>query len=196
MSGKPKAAARPKLACEISADRVLAGRISDKGDMVEMYSGRELPVGSLVPDLIESNLRQRNDVARCVREALSAVGGRTHDVVAVLPDAAVRVVLLDFDALPANHQEAESVVRFRMRKSLPFDVDKAKVSYHAQTSGEGVRVVAAVALASIVEEYEQAFQERGYCLTLDAGGLGCGGCAPSDSGDQSRCPDHQHCDPG
>jgi type IV pilus assembly protein PilM len=162
MSSKPKPGARPKLACEISADRVLAGRVSDKGDMVEMYSGRELPVGSLVPDLIEANLRQRNDVARSVREALSAVGGRTRDVVAVLPDAAVRVVLLDFDALPANRQEAESVVRFRMRKSLPFDIDKAKVSYHVQTSSEGVRVVAAVALSSVVEEYERAFEEAGY----------------------------------
>jgi type IV pilus assembly protein PilM len=162
MSSKAKKGARPKLACEISADRVLAGRVSDKGDTVEIYSGCELPVGSMVPDLIESNLRQRNDVSRAVREALSAVGGRGRDVVAVLPDAAVRVVLLDFDALPANQQEAESVVRFRMRKSLPFDVDKAKVSYHAQTSGEGVKVVAAVALSSIVEEYEAAFLDAGY----------------------------------
>ncbi len=27
---------KPKLACEIAADRVLAGRISERGDMVEM----------------------------------------------------------------------------------------------------------------------------------------------------------------
>ena len=46
----------------------------------------------------------------------------------------MRVVLLDFDTLPSNPAEAEGVVRFRLKKSLPFDVDKAKVSYHAQTA--------------------------------------------------------------
>jgi type IV pilus assembly protein PilM len=83
-------------------------------------------------------------------------------VIAVLPDAAVRVVLLDFDTLPANSEEAEGVVRFRLKKSLPFDMDKAKLSYHAQPSNNGVRVIAAVALTSVIEDYESAFREAGY----------------------------------
>jgi type IV pilus assembly protein PilM len=49
-----------------------------------------------------------------------------------------------------------------MKKSLPFDVDKARVSYHAQKSADGVRVVAAVALTSVVEDYEAAFREAGF----------------------------------
>jgi type IV pilus assembly protein PilM len=53
-------------------------------------------------------------------------------------------------------------VRFRLRKSLPFDVDKAKVSYQAETAGAGVRVVAAVALQNVVEDYEAAFREAGF----------------------------------
>jgi type IV pilus assembly protein PilM len=53
-------------------------------------------------------------------------------------------------------------VRFRLKKSLPFDVEKAKVSYHAQKFADGVRVVAAVALASVMEDYETAFQQAGF----------------------------------
>jgi type IV pilus assembly protein PilM len=83
-------------------------------------------------------------------------------VIAVLPDAAVRVVLLDFEALPSKRDEVEGVVRFRLKKSLPFDVDKAKVSYHVQPSSTGVRVIAAVALANVVEDYEAAFRQAGY----------------------------------
>ena len=90
------------------------------------------------------------------------MAGRSHDVIAVVPDAAVRVVLLEFDTLPSDSEEAASVVRFRMKKSLPFDVDKARVSYHAQKSNDGVRVVAAVALASVVEDYEAAFHDAGF----------------------------------
>ena len=154
--------ARPKLACEIAPDRVIAARAADSGQVLELCSTSELAPGCVVPDLTENNLRERNSVVSALREALGSLGGRSHDVVAVLPDAAVRVVLLDFETLPAKREEAESVVRFRLRKSLPFDVDKAKVSYQAQTSPAGMRVVAAVALNSVVEDYEAAFVEAGF----------------------------------
>jgi type IV pilus assembly protein PilM len=111
---------------------------------------------------VEGNLRQREAVSEAVHETLSSVAGRTHDVIAVVPDAAVRVVLLEFDTLPADAEEASGVVRFRMKKSLPFDVDKARVSYHAQKTSEGVRVVAAVALASVLEDYETAVRNAGF----------------------------------
>jgi type IV pilus assembly protein PilM len=153
---------KPKLACEIAADRVLAGRVSERGDVIEVCAAGELSPGSLVPDLIESNLRNREHVAGAIRETMGIVSGRSRDVIAVLPDTAVRVALLDFETLPTNRQEAEGVVRFRLKKSLPFDVDKAAVSYHTQTSGTGVRVIAAVALTSIIEDYESAFRDAGY----------------------------------
>ena len=141
---------KPRLACEIAADRVLAGRVSDNGAMVEMCASRELAPGSVVPDMIEANLRDRNSVYQTIRDTLASVGGRSRDVIAVLPDAAVRVALLDFDALPAKPDEAEAVVRFRLKKSLPFDVDKAKVSYHAQITGKGVRVAVDVTGSNFV----------------------------------------------
>jgi type IV pilus assembly protein PilM len=154
--------ARPKLACEIAADRVLVGRLAEDRHSLEACGARELAPGSVIPDLVESNLRQREAVGNAIRETLSSVAGRTHDVIAIVPDAAVRVVLLEFDTLPSDSEEAVSVVRFRMKKSLPFDVDKARVSYHAQKTGAGIHVVAAVALASVVEEYENVFREAGY----------------------------------
>jgi len=162
MSGTFKSNPKPKLACEIAADRVLAGRVSERGDLVEMCAASELKPGSVVPDLLEANLRERSSVFNTIHETLGQVSGRGRDVIAVLPDAAVRVMLLDFETLPANRQEAESIVRFRLKKSLPFDVDKAKVSYHSQPSTNGVRVVAAVALTSVLEDYESVFREAGY----------------------------------
>jgi type IV pilus assembly protein PilM len=154
--------AKPKLACEISADRVLGGRLGESGRSLEACAARELTPGCVVPDLVEGNLRQREAVKAAVESTLDSVAGRTHDVIAVVPDAAVRVVLLEFDTLPSDSEEAAGVVRFRLKKSLPFDVDKARVSYHAQKSKDGVRVVAAIALASVVEDYEAAIRDAGY----------------------------------
>src|SRR5579859_2939492 len=154
--------AKPKLACEIAADRVIAARAADSRQVLELCSTSELAPGCVVPDLTEGNLRQPDAVVSALREVLGNVGSRSREVTAVLPDAAVRVALLDFETLPPNHEEAESVVRFRLRKSLPFDVDKAKVSYQAQTTNGTVRVVAAVALNSVVQEYEAVIREAGF----------------------------------
>jgi type IV pilus assembly protein PilM len=160
--GSGSNSAKPKLACEIAADRVLVGRLADDGRSLAACAALELAPGSVVPDLVEGNLRQGDAVKAVLEEALRSVAGRSHDLIAVVPDAAVRVVLLEFDTLPADSEEATSVVRFRLKKSLPFDVDKARVSYHAQKTKEGVRVVAAVAVASVVEDYEAAFRHAGF----------------------------------
>ena len=154
--------AKPKLACEIAADRVLAGRLTEKGDGLEASAARELAPGSVIPDLVENNLRQRDAVRAGIEGALGGVAGRSKDVIAIVPDAAVRVMLVEFDTLPSDDEEALGVVRFRLKKSLPFDVDKAKVSYHAQKIKDEVRVVAAVAMASVIEDYEAAFREAGF----------------------------------
>ncbi len=158
MSNNP----RPKLACEIAADRVLAGRLSEQSLALEATAIRELSPGCVVPDLVEGNLRDREKVCAGIAEALGSVALRSKDVIAVVPDAAVRVMLVDFDSLPSDSEDALGVVRFRLKKSLPFDVDKAKISYHAQKINNEVRVVAAVAMTSVIEDYESAFREAGY----------------------------------
>jgi type IV pilus assembly protein PilM len=160
MIRKPNSVSKPKVACEISSERVLAGRVSDSS-VVECV-GHDLAAGVLAPDLTEANMRDRNAVYRALHDALDSVSGRSTDVIAVLPDAAVRVVLLDFETLPAKRDEAEAVIRFRLKKSLPFDLDKARVSYHSEPALTGIRVVAVVALTSVIEEYESLFREAGY----------------------------------
>jgi type IV pilus assembly protein PilM len=153
---------KPRIACEIAADRVLAGRVSDAAPTVEACSSQELSPGVVVPDMMEANLKQRDALSRALRSSLESVGGRSRDVIAILPDASSRVAWLDFDTLPSGREEAEGVVRFRLKKSLPFNIDEAKVSYHAHTANGGVRVVAAVALTSVIQEYESLFRELGY----------------------------------
>src|ERR1700678_3396878 len=81
----------------------------------------------------------------------------------VVPDAAVRVLLLDFDTLPAKPAEALPVVRFRLKKLLPFDADDAAVSYQVMASSRGVIQVLAVAMPREVQtDYESVVREAGF----------------------------------
>ena len=50
----------------------------------------------------------------------------------ILPDYCARVAVLDFDTFPSDPAEQLALVRFRIKKSVPFDVDSAIVSYVEQ----------------------------------------------------------------
>lgn len=154
--------AKPRLACEVTAERVIAARRSDDGHTVASVNQRTLPAGAVTPGMGLANLVMPETVEEAIADTLAAVGGRGKDVIAILPDASVRLVLLEFDLLPGNTQEATALVRFRLKKSVPFDVERAAVSFDARRGPAGVRVVAAAAPAHIVQEYEAAFRAAGY----------------------------------
>ena len=143
-------------------DRVIAARASDRLSRLDMFTSRQLPPGTLAPGLSGPNVLNAEALRTAVSGALGAVSGNLRDVIVIIPDAAIRVLLLDFEALPSKLQEIEPVIRFRLKKSLPFDVDEAAVSYEVKRAADGVRVVAAVSPRAIIQEYESAFRDVGY----------------------------------
>ena len=161
MPGIRKSTARPHLACEVASDRVIAARSSGTG-RIEQCASHSLPAGAVVPNLGNVNVLDGQVLRLAISDALAAVHDRSRDVIAVLPDAAVRVVMLDFDTLPDKQADAEGVVRFRLKKSLPFNVDQAALSYEVQNMNGHVKVLAAVSPQQLLEEYESAFRDAGY----------------------------------
>ncbi len=122
-----------------------------------------LPPGVLSVSALKDNVLNAEQLAAQVRVLAGARESRKHhDAVLILPDGAVRVLVLDFDAFPSDPAEQLSLVRFRIKKGLPFDLDSAALSYAAQPSnGKRVDVVAAVAPLEIVARYEAAFRAGG-----------------------------------
>jgi type IV pilus assembly protein PilM len=151
----------PRIACEITSDGVAAARADDKYGAIAGIHNVKLAAGVLAPALTTENVQDADALTEAIAKALSSVGGRGQEVIAVLPDSAVRTTVLDFDSLPEKRQEAETAVRFRLRKSLPFDIDKAAVSFDAQKTAKGLRVAASIVMQSVLEEYESAFRAAG-----------------------------------
>lgn len=153
---------RPRMACEITSERVVAARSAEGAHALEAAAAAVLPAGSLTPGLQQANIGVREALVTALREALSAVAGRSRDICLIIPDSTTRVLLLDFDTLPPKPQEADAVVRFRLKKSLPFDVDDCAVSFDRQGTSDPVRMVAAVTPRSVLEEYESMVRDAGY----------------------------------
>jgi type IV pilus assembly protein PilM len=153
---------RPPAAVEITPEGVLAAALPAAGGS-PTYAFQPLPAGALVPGIGEPNLRNAAAVSDAIRSTLGQVSARTRAVTLVLPDTVVRVFVLDFDALPAKPLEAFPVLRFRLRKMVPFDVEHAGLSYQVLTENRSeTKVLAAVLPGPVLAEYEAAVRSAGY----------------------------------
>ena len=153
---------KPRLACEITSQHVIAARAKSDATALEVHTIRRLDHDLVRPSLSAGNVSNPSALGHVISGALAAVGGRKRDIVAVIPDAAVRVLLLDFDTLPEKRVEAEPIIRFRLRKSVPFDADHAALSFQTYRKQGAVKVLAAVMPKEVLQEYETAFRNAGY----------------------------------
>ncbi len=154
---------RPRLACELRPEGVVAARAEDGASLPSEVAHASLPPGVLVPGLHAGNLHGRAAVVAALKNALERVTGNARQTTLIVPDAATRVLLLDFDTLPTKMAEALPIVRFRLKKMLPFEADDAAVSYQVMSSSRGMIKVLAVAMPrEVIEEYESAVREAGF----------------------------------
>ncbi len=150
------------FACEITPTEVIGARAAATlAGGVEQVSVRPLPAAALVPSLLTENILQREAVKEAVHGVLEAVSAETSELSVIVPDTACRIALLDFDTLPERKEEANAVARFRLKKALPFDAEKAAISYQTVRDARGVKLVAAVMLDSVLSDYESLFRELG-----------------------------------
>jgi type IV pilus assembly protein PilM len=106
----------------------------------------------------------REALARSVPKAK-----RSAAAALVIPDYAVRMAIVDFEEFPAGDAERMALLRFRLRKTVPFPIDEAKLSYVVQVEQPDHIEVLAVAIARpILEEYESILTLAGYRVGLVA----------------------------
>jgi type IV pilus assembly protein PilM len=162
-------ALRPRLACEITPAGVLAARpgsvaeIGQAQDVVTHFA--PLRMGVLVPSLKAPAMTDRAAVSAALGQALEPIAERSKKVTVIVPDAAVRVLLLDFDTLPAKTADVLPILRFRLKKLVHFDVEDAAISWQVlPKNGDEMllRTVVAVMPAAVRAEYEDAVREAGY----------------------------------
>ncbi|MGO9097094.1 MAG: hypothetical protein ACLQGV_17960 [Bryobacteraceae bacterium] len=113
---------------------------------------------------VRDNVLRMEALSARVQALAGPPGKKRQRTVVILPDFCVRVVVLDFDAFPNEPEQQLSLVRFRLRKSLPFDVESAGLSYYPQpngTPGKRRDVVVAVAPMEILARYEAPFRAAG-----------------------------------
>jgi type IV pilus assembly protein PilM len=152
----------PPLVVEIAGEHVAAARWGKRLGQLDDVVVESLPLGAVMPSTVETNITQPEVVRSALRRVFTRIPDRGAPIALLVPDLVVRVFILPFDNLPRNAEEALPLLRWRLKKSVPFDVDETVVSWNRQDGRDGnLEVVIAVARQPIVREYEQIVESLG-----------------------------------
>jgi type IV pilus assembly protein PilM len=152
----------PAVVLEIAATHVAAARWGRAMGHLVSFAAERLPEGAVVPSATQPNIANAEAVQSAICGVLTRVPAQGQSVALLVPDPAIRVFILPFDTFPRRAEEAQPLLRWRLKKSLPFDTEEAVISWRRQTSKEGKpEIVVAVARQKIIREYESALEEQG-----------------------------------
>ena len=148
----------PVSVCEIAGDHVSAARWSGTGGL-DVAAVEALEPGVVHPSPVDANVANPAELAATVQRVLDRAGVRGQMMALLIPDPAVRVFILPFENLPRRPEEYLPLLRWRLKKSVPFDVDDTVISSMRQTGrGGSLEVITAITRKSIIREYEAALE--------------------------------------
>jgi type IV pilus assembly protein PilM len=151
----------PAVGLEIATNRVTAVSIGrSSGGTVSDFATEPLPAGAVVPSLTGDNIADRSAVARAVARVLEQIG-KPRRVALVVPDATAKVSMVRFENVPARLQDLSQMVRWQVRKAVPFPIENAQVGFAPANDVEtgGREFVVVVMRRDVVERYEAVVQD-------------------------------------
>jgi hypothetical protein len=149
------------LVIEVAPDRVAAARWSRKGSL-DGYAVESLPAGAVVPSAVDANIVNGAAVKAAVADVCERLRSRDEDVAMILPDTVIRVFVQHFEDFPRSAAEAVPMLRWKLKKSVPFEAEETLISFMRQAPREaGLDVVTALARLRIIREYESLVEGIG-----------------------------------
>ncbi len=155
----------PEAAIEIAADAVSGAVIGTRSGrpLVQACAMQAFPAGTVAPSLTGRNIGDRQTVVTALQAVISRLGGRPTRVALIVPDVVTRVSLVKFDQIPGRREDLDQLMRWQLKKSAPFPLEEASLTYVVgAASPEGGReYLVALARREAIREYESVCEEAG-----------------------------------
>jgi hypothetical protein len=149
---------QPEWACEFTSRHIIIAGVDARRRRVQGKAAGEVPDDALEPGLANVNIHNRDRLRAALRDTLRAASFKGSEIALVLPDEAARISLVNAEALPKTLQEQQTFLRWKLKKTVPFDVDTAQIAFRViGARGErngGYDIVVALSPRSIIQEYE------------------------------------------
>jgi type IV pilus assembly protein PilM len=158
------ASSAPDVAIEIAADAVSVAALGARGAeaVVQAYGTAPVPPGAIVAGLSGVNIVDRPAVTAALHAACAQAGQRPRRAALAIPDLAARVALVRFEQLPKRREDLDQLIRWQVRKSLPFPVEEACVTHSPGVlAGRGGEFITVAARRDVIREYEGVCDDAG-----------------------------------
>jgi Tfp pilus assembly PilM family ATPase len=158
----------PHVAIEIgegyaSAVRLQRGR--SRPSIAEWFR-IDFPARPAEPEDIGGALLLDDDLRIRLRDLAEKLG-RVRRLSLVLPDAAVRTFFLELENPSATGKELHDMVRFKLSRLVPINLDGAALAYQRLQTGSGaVNFLALLTSRRMISGFEDFFRARGTHLGL------------------------------
>ncbi len=160
----------PPLAVEVGEGclhMVYLERTKDKEKklLLRRYARVDLPEGALQTRFAERNVLQPAAVGRALLDVLQRESIEAREISIVLPDHLARTSLLHMGERPGRREEVLEVIRWKLRKAVPFKVEDAHIDYQMFSSpsdGGSHLCQAVLMLRSVVASYEDLMTDLGF----------------------------------
>jgi type IV pilus assembly protein PilM len=156
---------RQSLGLEISRDglkmAVLGGK--RKAPKLISFSSNGFPEETMQFSFKELNIINPALFVRTVHENHIKLLTSTSRVSLSLPDSIGRVMILDLETRFKSRQEGADIIRWKLKKSFPLDIDSIHIDYQVLRESEsgGLMTLVSVITKEIINQYEDLLVEAG-----------------------------------
>jgi len=155
----------PPVAVEIDRGHVTLVRVATKRrgrPVLEAFRIQSAPEHAQGATMFRPNLGSADALTRQLRELFATSGTKPGRVSVILPDNLAKVSIVTLPERPATRKALREMLRFKLRRSVPFRLEDAAISSYAIPGpGPEVHLLVAVMMRSVVEQYEAAFEAAG-----------------------------------
>ena len=157
-------AAVPPVAVEIGLQDVVLARVrrGRRSAILEALESRPLTAPSAEGGSSDEADLPAADVSALLRELFAASRTRPGKLSLVLPDNLAKVSVLPLPERPTSARQLAEMVRFKMRRSVPFRLDDAAIAHQLLPDDGGeAAVLVAVMQRSVLGPYERMLGDLG-----------------------------------
>jgi type IV pilus assembly protein PilM len=150
----------PAYAFEVSSQGIAWASAKEAGSQAQFtfFNGALLDISPA-----KDNVLHPEAFAHFVAGLVPPNGSRRRDAALILPDYSTRIALVDFESFPTDKAEQLALVRFRLKKTVPFEIESAAISFQTrQLTAKKTEALVAVTLMEIVSHYEAPFRAAGF----------------------------------
>ncbi|MCZ6779404.1 MAG: hypothetical protein V3U86_03010 [Acidobacteriota bacterium] len=155
----------PPVCLEIDPTRLVlavARRDSQTGRvLVSQLRQQDLPKGLIELSALKPNITDPDLLATEIRRLFAGLT-LPENISLLLPDSIAKVGLLELAALPRSRRDALEMIRFRIKKTVPFRIEDAIVDYQKLEEVRGqVRLLTTIAYRPVIAQYQETVEKLG-----------------------------------